>query len=827
MFNTKQMLALINPLLDREKCQEVDLELEDIAVENGNLVAKFSTIYATPTDWVIVASPNGLFVRQTSTGKLTRLSYSDSSGYPMLSDKSCELIESLAGQSASLYYVIYRIIMTGAEFDMPENAYGASEAYKEIYPTISTSFSDVNHEGDDLVLAIKDNSQSDVQYVRFNNASSSSILNRQVNDNMEVTVDVIRVTKKVVARRRIKNLQGNKVTLQDHALDKVKLFRINVHDGVVSFARYTNPQNTPNGPKQMLSNAVVHVNLDRVLLSGDPTVDPKTSKILQHTLTSYIRDKYVSEIKDQLDGKLSRAHSNSTKPYMLICSASKLQEIDEEFPDDNAIKEIASSNNRHIIFDNFATIYNPHRCVIKAAPTDDISIGNAAIRYYERGFGDIAIWCLNADSRFIDDEIFIAESGDKSAVKWNNGQGEQMHVTEFVSYRDAYENIIDLIALHGFVSDIKDLVKYVSEDSLRSAKTLRDKYRATVSVKYEVSDKRFPVALVTLHAMLNDAVFNFEVKVIQGRVLECKSLNSNIATRYDLSKRNLYDEGKKYLDDGCPEGVPATIGTYLCTSILGSFASETMGTMNGSRIDSESTQTKSSVLYGFDSETPVGNQLVKIRDAFINTFGVFVGMNGQRTETPVTYTVQTNRGPRKIVKKEVLKSNTGDISDMTAINERNPDGSLNQFISAFSVCDGASGTFKVVQEGDRLISQCNIGRKTKNITLSSDETMLSQEFLKTYLIDWLDINPLAGTLLRAINYPEYAPFITEPVARAFASVGETPQTEEEAEMMEEFEENEPDLRDEEPKYKPTFKEMANPNDKYLDDEEVNDIQFTD
>ena len=540
----------------------------------------------------------------------------------------------------------------------------------------------------------------------------------------------------------------------------VPLFKIWLRGDNLSFARYTLPQKKDNRPK--LSNTV-----DTVKISEDDNILPEIKEIIANykKLDDIEKPSSFGNVRSIVMSWNDLLERNNIKPIRKPDEIEKYKNMSYAWA-----------------IDAMPTVYTADGMKVNVqVDRSHLNSYSVCIKYFATGFGNIINLHIKPDPKLIVDptnldktvafmngnavddndisdenankvtqshvNLFRVEAASSVVVEYNNGQGGMTSIDYPMD--SAFDLINTLIPLYNGIFDVIKLVEYNTDTVYGSSKTLFDSFSATANYKVHVDNKTStPNAFVFIHSTTNNNVLRVEVtlpldskdlvyKFPIGSKWQAFKFNKNTPSLFDQCVAYDNDESRKTTDSSGH----IALGAYISDLIQKTFTNNEMSNRKGDIIntgDNQQTKVNNAIRLQFDSK--LSDMLLNVRDAFLNTFGPFIGTHQNPGIGSAHYDIDENYSNTS--KKETVEIDGKKVDKWIPV------------LTSFTVAGGTGGSFDAMYntKGEPEVF-CSFDQKYKKVSIRqiNGNYELSDDFLKWYLITCANCNALVGPILRIVD----------------------------------------------------------------------------
>lgn len=712
MLSKMQFRKLLNNILMLPICQSTGVTIKDQSAKTGDFSVTLQFGAGHTNEWRLYSNGGKLVLQNMrSIGNRIILTYNPTT--LTLDDASVALLRSRILPSQYTVGDIVATIVNTAD-GLEKNR---SDVYNKVYMPISQCVDQLGELDMYVVVNRK-------QTVPFREMMSDDMLSAPVSSVKHMVIDVF----------------GKNPKLK-HA---IPFFHIILSDGIMALYRYMFV-----GGKLLLGTIA-----DRFNLSITETVDKYDDK--QNTLNDLIRNAIEKWAINPYD-----ADSNGNPPKESIKRSSRcalgfvaaLQKnsMGIEYKPAYLITPPSVGFIPGYGLDDFYTCYPVKKSTIhiyiQASAKRDICFTYASPLY-----GEIVRLHVDVDKSSIRNKnnlsdkrnIFIVSSLTKPIIEYNDGM-KNIHTLQSFDSAGAIEKAIkivrSLVAIAAFMSDVVKIVDYCTTASRRSERNIMDTINPVISITINASEKIAPHGVIKISSNTNPETIDLDCMVNTSDnppVLLYKTKNAIKFYPFNNTSNNtLFAQCINYI----MTGQDRTLGAVLTKTIANLFSVNLYVNGKGHIVNTQSNQqNKVYNAFQFQSNSQLGNKLLDIRDALINTFGRGI--------------IGTPDAPSLF---DPSHMNTSKFN--YSVNKVKQDGNTVPVLAEFGVYGnhgiyGAGGSFYAMPVNNEIKVYCNFSGKAKEVTVVSDgdtgKLVLSDAFLKWYLLD-CSTNQVTRALLQAID----------------------------------------------------------------------------
>lgn len=761
MLSEIQFHHIVNNVLNLDCCRLAGLNLLDIDETQNERVAVFALGASKHAVWKIVnRGEKVIMVAANGTG-LFRMSFNDD----LSPDKAtvAELEQLIKTMSYTLLNVI-NIILSGMY------SYQKDPSYYLDYPNID----DFYNTSESSAILVKFPGEGNA--LRLSDADRIPEMNKNITEIKYIILDVI-------GTRSIPAIgQADSDSKQPTNTVTSPLFRLVIKDGVLAYTRYTNrdgikvldeetgdidfvkmtPEDyqqfikTSNPPR--LSSKTTKINIqDAVTKTDDPeqmATDPKYKPVeLSNIILHDIDRSWTKDDKTSASTRFTEAGTIALIGYRPV-----LKKKNCLISNPNAHKYIPPASMVGYVLDDYLNCYpiNPNEIHIGVTRGAEYPICIS----YSSPSGIIAELHITPEESLLNDSddlidksnFFAVTKTDRVLLKYNKG-GNQLVSETIEGTRNNIEvafNIIrDMIAMRAVVDDISRTVYHTLAETQWSEKLLKDEHIATTSVTMNMHD-----AHVEIHSLLSDRVIPIDIVVRNsdngGAVINC-TMNQHEFTfsaehrQSIIDQYNMMDEANDEADE--PMSLKDKLRTFghlfgamLSIDVENCFSRFIQSNRKGMRAMSSENQQENlynalKFRYGGEEKTILGDLLLDVRDALINTFGENV--------------LGTPTNPSKV--SPILNISDFNYSISKPVKTENGN-TYEQVNVSFLVNNGSCGAFTASY--DRKTKEpkviCQMGGRREMRADHIVNGRVSSQFLQWYLLS-RESSSLTQVLLRCIE----------------------------------------------------------------------------
>ena len=682
MLSEIQFHHIVNNVLNLECCRRAGVNLLDMDDNQNEQSATFSLGASKRPVWKLVNNGKGVYMFNAN-GLLFKMFFNDD----MTPDKAtvAQMAKLIKRMSCTVLNVITSIINGMYIYEKDPSYYLEYPNIEDFYGNSATAH---------MILRFPNTGNA----VRLADADRIPEMNQNIADVDYLIADIVGI-RSIPAINP--NPEDNKPCYNTF---ESPLFRIVIKNGVLAYTRYTNiegikTQNEETGDidfvkmtqpdfkkfiaetnKPRLSrkttkidiNAAMNAKDDPEQMDSDPKYEPQelSNKILYDIDHNWTKDDKASS-----GTKFTDTGSIALIGYRAVLeSKRKICTI----KDPNTRSAISSMQMVGYALDDFLDCY--------PIKPNDIRIGiTRGAEYpvcisYASPSGIIAELYITPEESVLHDadnlldkkNFFAVNKDDRILLKYNKGSN-QLVSEELRSIDVAFTHIRDLISLRAVVDDISRTVYHTLAETQWSEKSLKDEHIATTSVDMNprkadveihslVSDVHIPIKLI----IENNASGGAQITCTLNNVKDNEYVFSAEHKQSVIDQYEILDDAVDADEDGLLKDPQARLGKYgqlfgaaLSVAVETAFSQFIQSNMKGLRSVSSENQQENlynalKFRYGDGENTVLGDLLLDVRDAFVETFGEnVVGTPDKPSKvSPVLNIGEFNYGISKPVKTD-------------------------------------------------------------------------------------------------------------------------------------------------------------------------------
>ena len=715
MLTHSQFRKLLNNILMLPICRSTGVDIEKIT--NGATPGTFKVEMhfgaGHTNQWLLCSTPeNNLLLLNMQSRSRSLLTYDPST--LMLDDASISLLRKrILPSQYTVGDIVATIINTADGLERRRN-----EAYNKVYMPISQCVDSMGDYDVDVVVNKK-------QSVPYRKMMLDADLSTPITDVKEMVIDIFG-----------KNPNIKKA---------IPFFHIIISNGGMALYRYM----FSNGKIQLSSIA------NRFDLSVANTVDKYDESqdtlhdLIMKAIEKWTIGKYDADSNGNAPKETIKANSRCALGFI---AALQRNSLGVEYKPAQYNTAPAPGFIPGYGIDDYYSCYpvNQSTIHIYIQPSEKrdlcITYTSSTIRNIARLYVDVdKSNIINKNNLYDKRNVFIVSPDTKPIVEYNDGSNTYHTLTSFdtaSSIDKAIKIVRSLVSIAAFMIDATKVVNFCTSYARHSERHVMDIMDAECVYDLYASEKIAPTGTIKISSKTNTTSIDLDCTVsTESDPMRLWYKIPSLPKYYPYTptgNSSLFTECVAYITKNQTQ----TLGAWLTKSVAELFSVKLY--VNGKGNVTNPTGNQQTKVYNatkFKSRSDMGNKLLDVRDAIINTFGLGI--------------IGTSDRPSRLNRSEM---NTSEFN--YSINKVNIEGEVVPVLAEFGVYGrdgiyGSGGAFYAIKDGDTINVYCNFSDRWKKVTIVADPNhpgkyLLSDEFLNWYLLQCSN-NPVADALWRAIE----------------------------------------------------------------------------